>query len=755
MYQEHFGFNRRPFAAVPDVGLFVENDANRSCLDAAIVCLESGQGIAILTAPAGVGKTILCHKLTDCLKNPFVTILLPNSNFASQRAMLQSVLFELGRKYVRLEEQELRLELITALRSFDARDEKVVLIIDEAEHLKPEILEEIRNLANLSENGRPLLRVILSGQPLLEERLLEPDMTALNQRIRSQLYLQPLTRTESMNYVADQIQICGQIAELVIQENALDLIVHAADGNPRCLNQLSDHSLLLAYMSGERPVSLKTVREALDDLKQLPLQWNDPGTLATGSEPTEDPCVVESPAATEIGSDRDFDVVNDADDDVVSFEVGGDAVSNPVFEEEDDSDDDEVNDVCDSNEERVSVDAATYEETDDETAVFEVGAGDERHEDDSPNMTVPDAANSKAMDQDTDEDDVIELPTDEGSYVGYEQCDPIGQEVSEAQGIASAFLDSDEFTDSYQLESPSLTDDDDAVLDIPLVPLGHSTFQSSDFSPDDGPVLSLIDDLAEDELLKEAETEQDRAIDDLESFAEQAVGSESDEMTEQIPNTQAMDDEPHEEVVFDRYAWLDAGGNPTDAGDHVVVATAEVETVKEDGEVASDAEAETAASDIDRLDTQEDLDTEPGPPEEYDVIMADPPIDDLEPSIAAETGEIELGAELLDEEREMLGLSVDDDVYDVVHPPDHVPGDSTIGYSEDIVTTVALPAVADTRRDEHEMSVDEAACQVMTDDESDDGDSDDDEQNGDRTYANLFSRLRRLQLAAREMDDRF
>ena len=182
-------------------------------------------------------------------------MLLANSNFGSARAMLQSFLFELGRKYVRLEEQELRLELISSLRAFNARDEKVVLIVDEAEHLTAEILEEIRNLANLSDSGQPLLRVVLSGQPQLEERLLEPDMTALNQRIRSQLYLQPLTRAESINYVADQIQICGQISELVIEDAAMDLMVHAADGNPRCLNQLADHSLLLAYMAGERPVS--------------------------------------------------------------------------------------------------------------------------------------------------------------------------------------------------------------------------------------------------------------------------------------------------------------------------------------------------------------------------------------------------------------------------------------------------------------------------------------------------------------------
>jgi type II secretory pathway predicted ATPase ExeA len=772
MYQEHFGFNRRPFAAVPDIELFVENVANRNCLDEAIVCLEGGQGIAILTAPAGVGKTIMCHKLADCLKSPFVTILLPNSTFASQRAMLQSVLFELGRKYVRLEEQELRLELISALRSNHRRDDQVVLIVDEAEHLKPEILEEIRNLANLSENGQPLVRVILSGQPQLEERLLEPDMTALNQRVRSQLYLQPLTRSESMDYVSEQIRICGQFAELVIQEDALELMVHAADGNARCLNQLADHSLLLAYMSGERPVSLKTVREALDDLKQLPLQWNDPGTLASDSddsmigEDSDDPIsradvsdIAETIVATECEFEAHFDAIHDTDDGVIAFEVGGnDADAHVVVVDPGESaDNTATDDAGDSNEESVSADTTIYEQTDDGTAVFEVGAGDAGQDDVLSSMIGPDATRLESTgnaaepgdDSAADVDGVIELPSDQDSCAAYEKCekcDPIRQEVTEAQGIASAFLDSDEFSDSYQLESPSLTQDE-PELDIPLVPLGQAELQSFDSTQDDGPTLSLVDRLADESDgpdSQQADTQPRLAIEELETFAEQAVDSRTDASAQHVPEISGAD-EPHEEVVFDRYAWLDAGGNPADLSDDIVMATTLVDAVEEDEDVE-----ETATEDEDAI-SETDEQSEAEPFEDYDVIMADPPTDELEASIAAETDDdVDLAADLLDEEREMLGLSIDDDVYDIVHPAEDEQDDSTVRFSDEIVTTVAMSAVSETTADESEPSVDEDTQQVgvMSTDEPDG------EPDTDQAYANLFSRLRRLQMAAREMDDR-
>lgn len=823
MYQEHFGFKRRPFGAVPDIGLFVENDSNRSCLDAATLCLESGQGITILTAPSGLGKTILCHKMAAALTTPFVTVLLANSNFATQRAMLQSFLFELGRKYVRLEEQELRLELISALRGYAARDEKVVLIVDEAEHLKSEILEEVRNLANLSDKGQPLLRVVLAGQPQLEERLLEPDMTALNQRIRSQLYLQPLTRGESVDYIADQIQICGQISELVIQDDAMDLLVHAADGNPRCLNQLADHSLLLAYMSGERPVSYKSVREALDDLKRLPLQWNDPGTLAAGNDLVdddleddfaEDDFLVDEDISAESSIDNELeqrlsrqfagsgsedkysadqhsehdahadpfeDDAHDDSDDVISFEIGGQSSPQVAATPEVYSSDESPSPQPQSNSTAPVVDSF-QSVGDDDTAVFEVGASvpqsavpqsfvSQTPESDSvvsdaavqmpehiletvdcepdTSLTVDareDGRLDTVEDSEDDDGDIIELPVDEDSYVAYES-------TAKPQGIASSFVDADEFTDTYKLELPPETGESE--LDIPLVPLGSSMFEtptvngSHDVGDDESP-LSLVDRLSEDDrLLQDDDADDAEAAvltDDHAAFADQPVGGSKPDA--------------YEEVVFDRYAWLDAGGNPNDLESQESTARVGVDSENVQGEVEQSAMDESVdqpivdqpvaeqivASIHDEDVGEEDAEDESG---EFDVIMADPPSAELEPSIAVSlVGDLDsdLDADLLDEEREMLGLSIEEEVYDIVHPPGHEPGESTESYPEEGVTSVAMSS-----------SVMDASDAELSDDNDDDSGSTEhreDAADDDQSYANLFSRLRRLQLAARDLDDR-
>lgn len=648
MYQEHFGFNRRPFVAVPNVELFVENETNRECLDKALVCIEGGQGIAILTAPAGVGKTILCYKLTNFLKHPYVTILLQNSNFADGRAFLQAFLFELGRKYVRMDEQELRIELTAALRNHDARDEKVVLIVDESENLKPDVLEEIRTLANQSENGRPLVRVVLAGQPSLEERLMGPEMSALNQRVRGQLYLYPLSKSESKNYFRDQIELCGQHSEMVIQGDALQLIVDAADGNCRCLNQLADHSLLLAYLNGERPVARSTVRSALDDLKQLPLNWNDPDTL--NGEINE--------------AENDYDRVDeplhltDTDDGSASvFET----TSEPIVQ----SDDDDL-------------------------AVFEVGSGLEKPLSIKAGIAAPP---TEELSNDSN-DDIIELPADEDSYSPYLAADSTPED-----GQFSDW-DDEEFDESEEDEEPILLQEDADELKIPLVPFGSSN------ESDSAPALSVLDQHSDDLDVIQPEAGTSTELEDLESFADHVAAQP------------ASDDE----VVFDRYAWLDAGGNPN------IVEPAEVPGLEsEDGnsEFVESSDTETAEIAAD----------------EFDIVMADPPTD-IEPSVAhsfatADDGDNSIN--LLDvEEREMLGISQDFEELDVVHPPsaeesdpDEIESDELVAGADivaDVGDDVTVPIFSDHQRAEAAAS--------------------------DGGYSNLFSRLRKLQMATRELDDR-
>lgn len=276
MYEASFGLTRRPFAATPDATCFLATGPIQAVLDELVVCVEQGQGISILTAPAGTGKTLLCERLRFELDERFETVFLRHSSFLTRRALLQTVLCELNHPYHHPSEQELRLELFPAIRALQPKREALVLICDEAHQLPDSLLEELRILADFAEAGRPLVRLVLVGQLSLEEKLTQPSLDAFNQRIRAQINLSPFDHAGSIDYIDYRLTWAGGRTDEVFTAGALDLIARASDGVPRCINQLADHTLLLAFVAEQRPAGEELVREALNDLRQLPLHWNEP-----------------------------------------------------------------------------------------------------------------------------------------------------------------------------------------------------------------------------------------------------------------------------------------------------------------------------------------------------------------------------------------------------------------------------------------------------------------------------------------------
>jgi type II secretory pathway predicted ATPase ExeA len=301
MYEAYFHLLKRPFAATPDPSCFFAPEPIQEVVDELVLRAESGQGICLLSAPAGTGKTLVCRRIAAELSGRLSPLFLANANFPTRRALLQSLLFELGLRYSGLEEQELRLAVYAALRKSTQMGRGAVLIVDEAHLLNDRLLEELRLLASLAEEDQPLARVILAGQPALEERLVSPALEALNQRTVCQAYLDSLTREQSIDYVKFRIEWAGGDSTRIFTPKALERIALARNGLPRCLNQLGDHVLLLAYVQELPKVTEEAVDEALRDLKQLPLNWNTPVTA-------------DSPDAVREESDafHDGNVVDDA-----------------------------------------------------------------------------------------------------------------------------------------------------------------------------------------------------------------------------------------------------------------------------------------------------------------------------------------------------------------------------------------------------------------------------------------------------------
>ncbi len=322
MYETFLGMDRHPFSATPDPSCFVAAEGVQAAFDELMVCVERGQGIGVLTGTAGIGKTLLCQKLVSELSESFETVFLNNANYAMPRSLLQAILYELGQPYSRMDEQELRLELMTVVKSVRPKKQGMVLVIDEAHLLSEKLLEEIRAITNLAEDGEPLVHLVLSGQMSLEEKLIDQNLDALNQRIRAQVCLEPLTRQESTQYVSHRLSWAGSNISQIFSPEAVEIICQASDGTPRCLNQLCDHSLLLAYATEQKPVQATTVRAALDDLRQLPLHWNELSTSTdspSGHADSFDGDLEKSALAIETSSegrsgdsDGDYDISSDA-----------------------------------------------------------------------------------------------------------------------------------------------------------------------------------------------------------------------------------------------------------------------------------------------------------------------------------------------------------------------------------------------------------------------------------------------------------
>jgi hypothetical protein len=194
----------------------------------------------------------------------------------TRRALLQTILCELNSPYHHPSEQELRLELFPAIRALQPKREALVLICDEAHQLPDSLLEELRILADFAEAGRPLVRLVLVGQLGLEEKLAQPGLEAFNQRIRAHLNLSTYDLAGSLDYIDYRLTWAGGRTDEIFTPQAIDLIAKVSDGVPRCINQLADHTLLLAFVAEQRPAGEELVREALNDLRQLPLHWNEP-----------------------------------------------------------------------------------------------------------------------------------------------------------------------------------------------------------------------------------------------------------------------------------------------------------------------------------------------------------------------------------------------------------------------------------------------------------------------------------------------
>jgi type II secretory pathway predicted ATPase ExeA len=275
MYEAFFGLNRRPFSAVPHAEQYFAAAATETARTALSRCIERAEGIAVVIGPSGTGKTLLCKVLAAQFAKKLRVALLSGSRFGSRRALFQAILFELGKPYRGLDEGEARLAITELLTDPEACPAGMLLIVDEAYTMPLRLVDEVRMLTDIARRGQPQVRLVLAGGSVLEERLANPKLESLSQRITARTYLEALPRNETVVFVQTRINLAGGNGPRVFSDESCHAIHRATDGVPRLVNQVSDHAMLLSFSRGQRAIEPSTVEEAWADLQQLPTPWND------------------------------------------------------------------------------------------------------------------------------------------------------------------------------------------------------------------------------------------------------------------------------------------------------------------------------------------------------------------------------------------------------------------------------------------------------------------------------------------------
>ena len=265
MYEQFFGFRERPFDLTPNPRFVVMTAAHREALSNVEYGILSRKGITMLLGEAGTGKTTVIRTAIERQPTRVWCVHIPNPALTRDEFVeMLATKFELSDQ-ARVSKATLLHELEALLLKRRAADETTVLIIDEAQSLPHDLLEEIRLLANIETNEEKLLSVIIAGQPELSERLNDDSLRQLKQRVALRCELGVLSLAETAAYLAGRIRAAGGVGAQVFTREAVTLIHGRSNGIPRTINVLADNALLSAFAVGERPVTRQTVLDVCQD----------------------------------------------------------------------------------------------------------------------------------------------------------------------------------------------------------------------------------------------------------------------------------------------------------------------------------------------------------------------------------------------------------------------------------------------------------------------------------------------------------
>lgn len=312
MYEKQFQFRTRPFCSIPSADHYFPASSVDSALETVKLCVDRAAGPALIFGQSGWGKSQLLAMLQREFKPQFrVANIIACTRMSRRHDLLQNILFELGQPYREMSEGELRLALIDYLKPSAQCPNGVLLLVDDGQTLSIRLLDELRMITNFVREGQPRVRLVIAGTHELEEKLAHPQLESLNHRVAARCYLQGFRRDEVDAYVRHQLTRAGAADPNLFQPSAIAALADLCDGNPRTINQVSDHALILAASCGQRTVDGELIAEALSDIQRFPVHsW----TPSSGSESAAGPdSKLNASGVVEFGAIQEHSSIRDTD----------------------------------------------------------------------------------------------------------------------------------------------------------------------------------------------------------------------------------------------------------------------------------------------------------------------------------------------------------------------------------------------------------------------------------------------------------
>lgn len=286
MYKKFFGLKESPFNVNPDPRYLFLTRNTQEALACLTYGIETRKGFILLTGEVGTGKTTLINKLLEWLQKERVSTAFVFNPRLSVLQFFDFMMADFGIPCESRQKGQMLLKLNQWLLERYQAGERAVLIVDEAQNLSPQMLEEIRLLTNLETSTEKLLQIVLAGQPELEQKLNQPELRQLRQRITLRAKTRQLSLEETQGYIQERLRIAGAENPDIFSPEAVAAVHHFAHGIARVTNLLCEHALIGSFVDQRNPVTAEIVEEAardfeldiVDPLAQAPAQRYLPET---------------------------------------------------------------------------------------------------------------------------------------------------------------------------------------------------------------------------------------------------------------------------------------------------------------------------------------------------------------------------------------------------------------------------------------------------------------------------------------------